>query len=298
MPGDPLKYVQAGQPLTLPAEAWNAFIDTTKRFRAQQQRQGNGETKPPPWPLTITLVENGTEDDLDQFAVLGINAPLIPPADDADTFAEKVRLAGVEPTEDHVGNGKFVILLEPAAAGDVALCCIAGATICKVNIVSEDDEFADAESGTTAELLSGSAGPIQILWKEEGVGSGKWMIGRWGATSKATIDALIAGAVQDGSNKRWVYSFVEAEKTSTGYGGWTTKAGGIDGDCYNRAEEINGATGLMGNGVTLPLVGSFDIQPIPDGTPVRLEIVPVVGDDPEYWFSMPNGIDGSCDDLE
>jgi len=30
MPGDPLKKVQAGQRLEVPAEAWNAFLDAVR----------------------------------------------------------------------------------------------------------------------------------------------------------------------------------------------------------------------------------------------------------------------------
>jgi hypothetical protein len=50
------------------------------------------------------------------------------------------------------------------------------------------------------------------------------------------FDAKITAHAQDGSNKRWSYTFSEVEKTSSGYGGWTVKSGGMAGTAYNRTE--------------------------------------------------------------
>jgi hypothetical protein len=128
-------------------------------------------------------VSNGSGADLDRFAVLGLDGALIDPSTGPDEFAERPGFSGVAPTSDHVGNGKFAILLEPAASDEVAMACIAGACVCKLNITSADDAFADADSGTTAALVTGPSGPVQILWKESGTGSDKWGIVRFGAAS-------------------------------------------------------------------------------------------------------------------
>lgn len=111
------------------------------------------------------------------------------------------------------------------------------------------------------------------------------------------INARITGSTRDGSNWRWTYDFVESEKTSTGYDGWEDVTDGITGTAYNRAEAINGTAGLMGNGVNIDtLPDGFEMQPIPDDTPVRLEAIIVNGEtELEWWFSMPNGIDGECE---
>lgn len=110
----------------------------------------------------------------------------------------------------------------------------------------------------------------------------------------------ITGGGQDGSNKRWIYTFAEVEKTSVGYGGWTTKSGGVTGSAYNRVEDMNGASGLYGNGVdSANLTGMMDIQRAPNGVIVRLDIVRGVDGDAapitEYWFDYENGIDGDCE---
>lgn len=157
-----------------------------------------------------------------------------------------------------------------------------------ITIASNLDEMTD--DGTVGTHLL-KAGAKVWVWIIEGAGGNAHYV--FSRTSTPYIDAIITGYSQDGSNKRWIYAFSEAEKTSTGYGGWAALTEGIIDNCYNRAEDINGATGLMGNGVTLPLTGTFDLQPIPMNTPVRLDIVPVSGG-VEYWFNMTNGIDGAC----
>jgi len=119
---------------------------------------------------------------------------------------------------------------------------------------------------------------------------------------------------------QWTYTFVEVEKTGTGYsamtGGtprtWTDRAGGRTGTAYNLIEDINtrithalGKTERMGNGVVLENLDydsdntyEFAPRPVPDETPVEIEVVCFkVGDTEyeEYWFSYENGVDGECD---
>jgi hypothetical protein len=111
-----------------------------------------------------------------------------------------------------------------------------------------------------------------------------------------TFPARLGAATQDGSNKRWTYDFAEVEKTSVGYDGWAEKTGGRSGTAYNRIEEMNGATGLYGNGVDSDnLVTGFDIKEAPGGVLVEMAEVTVAGEEPEYWFSYENGVDGTCE---
>lgn len=95
---------------------------------------------------------------------------------------------------------------------------------------------------------------------------------------------------------RWDYTFEEVEKTSTGYGGWAEKSGGITGTAYNMTEVPNSSSGVQGNGITYPLsddAAGFTMKPAPTGIIVRVWPV-TVGSTTEYWFSYENGVDGSC----
>lgn len=112
--------------------------------------------------------------------------------------------------------------------------------------------------------------------------------------------ARITGNTQDGTNKRWAYSFIEVEKTVAGYSGWTDLANGRTGTVRNRLEDQNGASGTYGNGVSsLNLTGTFDIIPIPTGTRIRVDPVSVATNSDvfsvEYWTTYANGVDGACE---
>lgn len=119
-------------------------------------------------------------------------------------------------------------------------------------------------------------------------------------TGAGFIYAKITGSTQDGSNKRWKYSWEQVEKTAVGYGGWTTKSGGLSGtqNAFNHIENMNSSSGGYGNGVSSTnLVGTIDIKAVPNNAIVSLELVRfLVSGTPtkEYWFRYENGVDGAC----
>lgn len=107
--------------------------------------------------------------------------------------------------------------------------------------------------------------------------------------------AKVDSSSQDGTNKRWAYTFTEVEKTSAGYGGWAVKSGGRTGTAYNSIEDQNGATGTWGNGVaSTNLTGTITIKAAPNSTRIWLVPVALTTGAIEYWFSYENGVDGAC----
>lgn len=296
MAGNDLRKLSAGEKLkTIPREAYNAMVDaaTAEKKRRRGVTGSGGEQS---LHSGICYVQNATGDDLDRFSVVGIGDPVVDPSDDEDIFAGSIRLTGDTPADpDHVG--KFAILLRPAPDGDTALALVSGITHVKLNVSDEDDEFAEIDDGETDELKTGATGSAQILWKESGTGSGKWAIVRLDQpTNSDHFTATIGAATQDGANKRWTYPITEVEKTGAGYGGWTALDGGRTGTAYNRIEDINGSSGLFGNGVdSTNLTGTFDIQPCPEDVPVEITVVHRADDgSDEFWFSYENGVDGAC----
>lgn len=108
----------------------------------------------------------------------------------------------------------------------------------------------------------------------------------------------IDDADQDGTNQRWVYSLVEVEKTSAGYGGWTDKSGGISTAYgYNGAENPNNTTGSSnGIGIDLTaLTGTFALKQVNQlGSPIVKAWPVTVGEITEWWFHHVNHVDGEC----
>lgn len=162
--GDPFKKVQRGDPLRIPAETFNTFIDAAKDFRARTQNRGH-QSQPEFQQSGIVLVKNGTGDDLDRFHVLGIDRPIFTPSDNLHSFLNQIAVLGVAPTEDN-HLGRFLVLQEPLRAGMIGRACISGITPVLLNVQDEEHDWADIEEGETDSLKTDTAGSAYILWKE------------------------------------------------------------------------------------------------------------------------------------
>ena len=166
MAGDAFKKRTAGEPLEIPAEAYNAFIDAARADRARRGDQGAPE-QTVPRESGIVLVKNTTEADLDRLAVLGIDAPIFTPEDNEQEFKNRVALKGVTPIlEDH--QERFAILLEPLAAGRIGLGMVQGVTPVRLYVTNEGHRGAGVVEGKTGYLCSQTTAPVTVLWKEAG----------------------------------------------------------------------------------------------------------------------------------
>lgn len=162
--GDPFKKVQRGDPLRIPAETFNTFIDAAKDFRARTQNRG---TQPQPefQQSGIVLVKNGSAEDLSRFEVLGIDRPIILPSENLLSFQNQLAFIGVKPDEAQ-HSGRFIVLQEPLRAGMIGRGLLSGITPIRLNVLDEDHEWADVEQDETDSLKTDDAGSAFILWKE------------------------------------------------------------------------------------------------------------------------------------
>lgn len=165
-----LKYVSRGEPLTIPADAYNAFIDAARRGqRGIHGRQAVVMPKPRPQNATV-LVQNTTGAGLDAFSVLAINSVLFAYADNNDEFKSSPCLVGTTPSYSPT-RGKFAILLEPLPNNEVGWACTQGVVVAQVNVTSADHEYADVKASDATQLQSGFIGSARILYKPSGTGS-------------------------------------------------------------------------------------------------------------------------------
>ena len=89
-----LSKVTPGDPLAIPAAAYNAFVDAARA----NQADGNALLQIPQSAFQqsgITLVRNDSGADRDRFDVLRIDEPVFDPAGDEDALKTRVVLAGV-----------------------------------------------------------------------------------------------------------------------------------------------------------------------------------------------------------
>ncbi len=161
MSGDALRKVKSGDPLRIPAGAYNAFVDAAVDLR-QRQHEELREPRRLRRDNDVILVLNSTGSTVNRFGVLAITDPIIAPTDALEL--ERVAFTGVVPAAEHAG--KFAILLETAAPGAIVRAAMGGVVPVKVGLLQPDDEFADVAPGQTGYLNSGDSGAAQILWVE------------------------------------------------------------------------------------------------------------------------------------
>ncbi len=179
MPGDDLKKVSRGQPLRIPAVAYNSFIDAAVDFRNRTMSLGK-EDRPKDTKNGIVYVKNGTGDDQPQFAVLGLTDVLIYPDDNEPEFLRQVAFLGEVPNLI-LHRGRFAILAEPLAADKIGLAYVDG--ICPVLLNVPDDTYepnaADIDEGETGALKAVTHGAAAILWRQGGMDV-QWAVVRLG----------------------------------------------------------------------------------------------------------------------
>ena len=177
---DAFRKVKSGDPLVIPAAAYNAMLDAAVANMRSQNKpsQVRGEQG------NHVLVRNETGYPLEQFEILGIEGPAFHPRNEPDAFQQTPVLRGVVPNKDH--KGKFVVVQEPASPGGVVRACVSGMTVARVYAEDSQPKACDIEEGYTYDFTGGSTGGASILWIEGGTGE-KWALIRIGHGDVATL---------------------------------------------------------------------------------------------------------------
>jgi hypothetical protein len=154
-------------PFVPESSTWNRFLDAAdiaERLNAgltpvPQQNNNNA----------LVLIKNATAGNREMFQVLGIDTLSITPANNPEMLFTGPALSCIDPlSPDHVG--RFAVLAQPIAAGELGYAWISGTCWAIINISSADHGFAEIANGDYAALHSGATGSAQILWSE-GVGA-------------------------------------------------------------------------------------------------------------------------------
>ena len=163
--------VRPGEPLKIPADQYNSFIDAASkvesldRFFAQGIRKGFNDHD------TIK-VRNGASANLPRFSILGLNTSTIDPASYLLEWKQQPAMNCVVP-DAAVHLSRFVVIVEPLLENAMGRAVASGVVPCQVNITNEGHQYAIPETGQTAYLTSASNGSAQILWRQSGTGL-KW----------------------------------------------------------------------------------------------------------------------------
>jgi hypothetical protein len=199
--GDPLKKVQPGQRLHIPAEAYNAFVDAALREKSRRHDSDQQSIASQLQPGLIT-VRNQTGLQQNRFSILQLTTPIVDPVNNLQQFKNAVTFYGIVPAEP-LEKKTVAILIEPLDINAIGRAAIITPTPVQIDVVDAEDQFAEPVDATTANLQSGSTGRFRIIWKESGTGL-KWAVvmlsgGPGGATLayfRLTEDAETSSTVE------------------------------------------------------------------------------------------------------
>lgn len=168
------KKVQSGDPLVIPASAYNAFVDA-----AEAHRRSRRVLRQPPTddrrPAEVVLVRNSSGSDVGRFGILGIDGVVIGPDINEAEFASHWALDGDTPTaSDH--RGRFVVTLEPIATGKIGRATVRGVVPVNLSLTNDTDRFADVKDSDATQLQSCAWGSAEILWVDSAGTSGLGLV--------------------------------------------------------------------------------------------------------------------------
>ena len=297
--GDVLKQVKTGDPLRIPAAAYNQFIDVAKAFGDGQLTGRPSGRRGASGGRDVVRVRNDRTTAVGRYGVLGIDGVVFDPGDAASVagFLDSVVLTGVAPTEP-AHESRFCVTLEPIAPGACGLAVVAGAV--QVQVAKQTDDDAAAHASDYTDRLIGGSGPAQILWSQPGTGC-KWAVVRLGASEP--LEGFWGQIQSSVVLTCGVWKYLCSALTQITPGLATAQTDSATVEAYNLHELPNvapipgpDAVTRYGNGVALSgTLGVVTLLPIVNGVGVWL--TPMPGEGGTYCFSAPNGIDVTCGDV-
>lgn len=175
-----IKKVSAGDPLEIPASAYNAFVD------AADAESNFKKTRPTDVGTDLVLGAGQIWGEIDQqatykkFQIVTVSGFAVPPGDNLGEFKSRsiLKLAAPDVDTDPV----IVILGDNGRKGDIVRATLFGVTPVRLNVTDVDHTSAKLSvSGSfnlvKSQLDTTSDGPARIMWKESGTGP------RWGVVA-------------------------------------------------------------------------------------------------------------------
>lgn len=176
MAGDPLKKVQSGDKLEIPAAAYNAFVDAARA--AKSHHVVGGDALASKRRTTIAKIRNVTGSDLSRFAIVGLEEPIVTPAANEQEFLERPTFHGVVPAPWH--RGRFGVLLEPLKHNTIGAAAVDGVVPVRLQVdPAIIYDFADIVPGATGGLQNIPHGSARVLWVEPSASTVRWALVRF-----------------------------------------------------------------------------------------------------------------------
>jgi len=200
------QHVRSGEPLQIPAAAYNAMIDAAQGHR---NRRINLAPHGAGFDSLFVYVENTTGQSLQRFDVVGLDGPT--ETQNLDVFCNRIVFKGVVPRAKH--KGKFAVLQQDASRNMVVRACVYGATVAKVKVEGDTEpKYCDIKENETGYLASGGSG-AEVLWSDDST-QNRWSIIRIGSGKSTLFPVKLekTGGEQGDNEKAasWTYKVTDA----------------------------------------------------------------------------------------
>ncbi len=249
--------VSSGDRLRVPAAAWNEFLRLLDR--PHDIRSGAAAAS-----RETVLVRNDCGVARAQFEILGLDVPVVLPANNEVEFKARVIFSGVAPVAVTHGS-KFAVLQEPLAIGAIGEAVITGVTVHQVTASGTTKEFARVASAAYR-LEHADDGAARILWAEAS-GTDRWAVLDVGGGNTITGAAWVQISSLTQTSGRYPghrYSYDAGGQT------WTQKE-------VVWVELLNGAIAATGVKYQGRYVGAVSGQPVYETYSGKTEVVEVTG---------------------
>ena len=186
-----LRKVKSGEPLRIPASAYNAFVDSTKpefsTGRTPKQTFQN---------LDIVRIRNDSGSDRAIFDVLGIDGVVFTAAANLNDFQHNVTFKGITPTTASHFT-KFVVLLEAIPTGKIGKAAMSGTTVARIDVTDVNMKMVDVSNSVNTKLQTNWVGSGRIITVESGTGE-KWGIVKLGEYSGDRLRGTASATISSG----------------------------------------------------------------------------------------------------
>lgn len=165
-------------------EVWNRMVDASDIVH-RSQINGGGANAEVLRAKNILLVRNDSGDAVRRGGVLAITGILTDPVVSStakESFFDAPTMSGGAPT---ASTRDFGIAVEEIRDGAIGRCALGGVVQLRVDVSSSDHKYATLGTSCSA-MKSGGSGSMRLLWKEQGLGEGKWALGVFDSSPEGT----------------------------------------------------------------------------------------------------------------
>lgn len=187
-----LRKVSTGDDLEISAEFFNAALDAINFCRGQE-RMFSG-TSIPDLPFGFIKIKNTSGSDLPRYSVLSITGVVNECDDPLDTIMPPIIYSGGK-VED--ANQIFAILADPLDKDTTGRAVIAGITPAKVNIQSENHQYAEPDIVESGKLKSTQSGIARIIYQSAKSGEAWCLLWLGGNNNSRGYNGSFAVTIKD-----------------------------------------------------------------------------------------------------